>query len=225
MEHSTNGKHGARVHLQCFLSEKSNRINLQSGRWRQLSFDGVAPSHISKCLAPNSKRRENHGTDDVSDLTDGSRSSAGATGRISEGHCHFAYAKVGGIFQWSTLEKYVDYFPRVRWVANAIHARKMCLRSAEDELYGTRMPCKGLLDSVQKWVEREQEEEITAEQHREYERMATEMRPFKACPPHVEKRLQLWRRVMDGTCGKPRRSKPIVIDGPSQLGKSQWAIH
>jgi hypothetical protein len=82
MEHSTNGKHGARVHPHCFLSDRSTNIDLRKGRWRQLSFDGVAPSHISKCLAPNSKRRGNHGTDDVSDLTDGSRSSAGATGRI-----------------------------------------------------------------------------------------------------------------------------------------------
>ena len=55
--------------------------------------------------------------------------------------------------------------------------------------------------------------------------MAKDMRPFKACPPHVEARLHLWRQVVDGTCGKPRRSKPIVMDGPSQLGKSQWAIH
>ena len=225
LEHSTKGKHGARVHLQCFVSERSRKINLQKGRWRQLTFDGVAPSHISKCLAPNSKRRENHGTDDVSDLTDGSRASAGATGRIMEGHYYFAYAKVGGIFQWSTLEKYVDYFPRVRWVANAIHARKMDLRAAEQELMGTRMPCKGMLDSVQKWVDYEQEEEIAAEQQQEYARMATEMRPFKACPPHVEARVHLWRRTLDDPSQKPRRSKPIVIDGPSQLGKSQWAIH
>ena len=225
LEHSTHGKHGARVHLQCFVSERSSRINLQKGRWRKLTFDGVAPSHISKCLAPNTKRRENHGTDDVSDLTDGSRASAGATGRIMEGHYYFAYPKVGGIFQWSTLQKYVDYFPRVRWVGNAIHARKMDLRGAEDELYGTRMPCKGLLDAVQKWVERELEAEILEEQKQEYARMSTEMRPFRDCPSHVEARVHLWRRTLDNASGKPRRSKPIVIDGPSQLGKSAWAIH
>ena len=104
LEHSTKSEVLGRVHLQALLSERTNRINLQNGRWRELTFDGVAPSHLSKCQSPNAKRRDDKGASDVGDLTDGNRSSAATVRRIMEGHYYFSYPKVGVLFQWSTLE-------------------------------------------------------------------------------------------------------------------------
>ena len=71
---------------------------------------------------------------------------------IMEWHYYFPYPKVGGPFQRSTLKKYEDYFPRVRWLQNAVHARKMLLGAADDELYETRQPCKGMIDHVKTLV-------------------------------------------------------------------------
>ncbi len=224
LEHSTKSEVRCRVHLQAFLSERTNKIDLWNGRWRELTFDGVAPSHLSKCQSPNAKRRDDKGASDVSDLTDGSRSSAAATARIMEGHYYFSYPKVGGLFQWSTLKKYEDYFPRVRWVQNAVHARKMLLGAADDELYETRQPCKGMIDHVKKLVEREEEKQAAEEQRAENARFRLTASPFGLGPPHVAARLELWRRVKEGLVDKPPRSKPIVIDGPSQMDKSQWAL-
>ena len=127
------------------------------------------------------------------------------------------------MYQWSSLRKLVDYYPRVRWVQNALQKRKMSLCAAEDELYETRQPCKGMIEAVRKWLERE--EDIQAEERRKKEngRVAAALRPFKPAPKHVQARIDLWRAVMEQRVEAPTRSKPIVIDGPSQMGKSQWA--
>ena len=51
------------------------------------------------------------------------------------------------------------------------------------------------------------------------------LRDFIAPPDHIRQRIELWTDVMDGKREPPMRSKPIVVDGPSQTGKSQWAAH
>ena len=140
------------------------------------------------------------------------------------GEYYFAYPKIGMLFQWSTLEKWEDYFPKPRWIMNALHKRKMDPRAAEEELYGTRMPCRNLLDLAEQLVQRGFAETRALEIAREHASATQSLRPFIAGPPHVEARIELWRRVLRDEEPRPQRSKPIVIDGPSQLGKSQWAL-
>ena len=215
LERSMNSDNIWRVHFQVLLSTSSGSVDFKNGRWKLFEWDGVLPSHIVRCCH---KRRGGSGID-----IEGSAVTRGLFGRIEEGHYYFNYPKHGQLHQWSTLQKGVTLFPKTRWVGNAIHKRKMRLDSAENELWETRQPCNSLMQHVAKLKAREDEEEETRQKRIENEKIAAGLRPFVEAPEHIRDRIELWLKVSRGGCEKPTRSKPIVIDGPSQIGKSQWA--
>ncbi len=49
------------------------------------------------------------------------------------------------------------------------------------------------------------------------------LRPFAVPPDHVATAVNEWRLVIAGTQPPSCRSRPVVVDGPTRTGKTQWA--
>ena len=122
----------------------------------------------------------------------------GLFGRVEEGHYYFNYPKNGQLLQYSTLQKYVNLFPKVRWVGNAVHKRKLRIDEAENELWETFQPCGSLLQHVAKLRARANEKESEEQRRAENEKMSATLRPFVEAPDHIRERIELWRKVFRG---------------------------
>ena len=220
MEHSTQCEDAVRVHLQSFISDPAKRIDLRNGRWREFTFDGVVPSHISKTNAPNGARRKIKSDD----LTGGDRAACAAVGRLHEAHYYFAYPKIGALYRWSSLRPWVDYFPTPRWILNAVRSRKMTPRDGIIQLRESRTPCSRTIEEVEKMVDRLAEDEDLADERRVHKLHESDLLPFVPAPEPVAEALRIWERVRRKEGIPPKRFRPIVIGGDTRCGKSSWAL-
>jgi hypothetical protein len=141
---------------------------------------------------------------------------AGARARNSSAGLYYAQApKVGVVHQGGSHEPHVDYPVSQNWIYRLLSAGKMLYSRAREEMVRSPAGLPRHLEALERWQKERVERSIKNISDEFNRRFATEMQPWKEYAM-VTMWLQQYRqtRVRYGF---------LVLDGPSRMGKTQFA--
>ncbi len=215
LEHSTNAEVEQRVHLHAFLSNKNEQVDLVTdGNYKKLCFEGCEVSDWSVTL-PSHVRNASAG-DAVNQL----RNSMQDYNRTLEAHYYAQAEKVGSLHRRSNIPAGEKFIIKNKWIQNLWKQKKLTTDSAVTEVCAGRC---GLAN-----FQREANAISTFEVNlamAEKERIAMAQKVQRQCPF-----VPLWHEVLlfmaqFSMVPPPDRTKLLVFEGSSQVGKSDFLEH
>jgi hypothetical protein len=199
VEHSTKGNHGARVHLHAYISGSGVNPTVEAFL-AKLWFQGRKPSHITPLLVQRWGKRET---------------------RACEGHYYLQYNKVGSIFRKSNYMRGSEFVLSRRWIAHALGQGKMDIETAMEEAIISRQGVMGAMREFEFQKKLATQRAQEAESARLSKLIASRMGKFK--PP--SNTVLQWKAQFEYTEESlPSRFKLLVLDGPTRMGKTSWAL-
>ena len=215
LEHSTNAEIEQRVHLHAFLSNKNEQVDLLAdGIYKKLCFEGCEVSDWSVTL-PSHVRGARTG-DEVNQL----RSTMQDYNRTLEAHYYAQAEKVGSLHKRSNLPAGEKFIIKNKWIQNLWKQKKLTTQAAVGEVFSGRC---GLAN-----FQREAGAISTYEVNlamAEKERIALAQKVQRQHPF-----VPLWHEVtlfmaQFTQVPPPDRTKLLVFEGSSQVGKSDFLEH
>ena len=201
-EQSTKAEDSRRVHAHVFMSTSTHKpSNDLCPRWHLVVFDGRAPDDVQPCSIP--------------------RGGSASGKRADEGHYYLQCPKVGKLAHLTNYPSHdaQGFQVKRRWVMNRFCARQLSLEDARSEVTLTRegvRSCHGELDYQQRERCRLR---LEAKSRAIVKMVESSRRPFH---PHKEEVVDFMKQFSEQNYGVLMRSKPLVLDGPSRYGKSEY---
>jgi hypothetical protein len=160
---------------------------------------GVSPSHVQK----------------LSDM----KNMQGTRQRVQEAHYYLQFPKIGRISGISNYEAWKAYVPKMKWILHQYQHEKMTVESYKSETWKLKTGAVGIyreLDFRHGVQQKSRLEELIAITDRS---LRAHRRGFVEPPPIVKKFLRQFEPQNHGVL---QRTKPLVADGHSRLGKSSF---
>ena len=195
---SLHGEVDGRVHLHAMLSTTGGLMDLRPSVAQALSFESVRPGH----LVPSACGK-----------------AVAAMKRINEGHFYLQADKLGQVHVRTNWRKTVDFHVTRRYVFNLYTVGKLPMEACRAECAAKRdgvLAAHRELD-FQKKLENDAYVEARAEQIAML--LASSQRAFK---PHTTTVLAFMAQFTPENYGVLKRSKPLVLNGPTRVAKSSY---
>ena len=206
LEHCTKGEDPQRVHFHVMTSGGFKRLSVQY--FDDMTFDGVRPAH-AVCTTNG---RSNGGK--------GVQNDASTNRRANEAHFYLQYKKVGMLHSRTNYAKHTDFHVAARWIMNNWKSRKLTYEHARLEVIAGRDRVKNTLAELDFQHSLHVKETQQARQAHVKFLLRGNLLEFRARPPEV----QQWEaQYHERNFGKLSRYKPLILDGPTRLGKTMWA--
>jgi len=137
---------------------------------------------------------------------------------IDRGHYYCQCEKIGRVDGRTTYPKYTAFAVSQKWVMSLWQVRKLSHSNARKELIGARGRTAAYIQEID-YIERAEQEEIVAADKRWIDEfLARTYKPFRFVPE-----VKLWQLQYERAYWRESRFKFLVLTGPSQMGKTQYA--
>lgn len=140
--------------------------------------------------------------------------------RANEAHFYLQFRKVGMLHSRTNYYKHTDFLVAARWIMNNWKTRKLTYEHAREEVIAGRDRVKNTLMELDFQHALHVKETQQACQTRVKYLLRRNLLEFKEDPLEV----QQWKaQYHDRNFGKLSRFRPLILDGPTRLGKTMWA--
>jgi hypothetical protein len=207
LEHCTKGEDPQRVHFHVMMSGGFKRLSVQY--FDDFTFDGVRPSHCVCTTNGRAKAKKKEGQSDARMNT-----------RANEAHFYLQFRKVGMLYSRTNYHKHTDFLVSSRWIMNNWKTRKLTYEHAREEVIAGRDRVKNTLVELDFQHTLHVKETQQVCQARVKFLLRRNLLEFREEPLEV----QQWKaQYHDRNFGRLSRFKPLILDGPTRLGKTMWA--
>ena len=205
IEHCTKGNDSQRVHFHVMQSGGFKRLIVEY--FDEMTFDGVRPAHA--VLTTNGRAHKKEGSTDP-------RMAA----RANEAHFYLQFKKVGMLHSRTNYVKHVDFLVSARWIMSNWKTREITYESAKEEIIAGRDRVKNTLIELEFQHALHIKETQEARQAHVKCLLRCNLSKFREWPAEVHE----WKaQYGEDNFGKLSRFKPLILDGPTRLGKTMWA--
>ena len=199
VELSTHSEGKPRIHFHAFMHAALGEVLVLHGCWDAFLCGGVNPSHAV---------RANGDSDQISRF------------RCMEGHYYLQFAKIGHIMHLTNYAAWDAFVPKRSWMLSKYQTHKMTAEAYLAETLKLKQGSIGIVRELEHQLKLEQQHELESELHRIEQAFKIQRRPSIPHPVLVQEFMSQFRVENWGVLS---RTKPLVLDGPTQFGKSTFA--
>ena len=137
-----------------------------------------------------------------------------------EGHYYLQFAKIGHHMHLTNYAAWDAFVPKRSWMLSKYQTNKMTAEAYLSETLKLKQGSIGIVRELEHQLKLEQQHELESELQRIERAFQTQRRPSIPHPVLVQEFMSQFRVENWGVLS---RTKPLVLDGPTQFGKSTFA--
>ena len=206
-----------RVHLHAMIS--GNRTRLRADHWDVYTFEGMPVAHVSFSVSNRVVEHSKKGDREKSEAGQPRLMPNGR--RTPEAHYYLQFPKDGMLAQRSNFKKWQDFAVKIKWIKNQMQRRKISLADCIAEAIGSRDGARNFVTEVEWLIKKEKDINIARKVLELQTVLRHGQKQFKPDPMLVS----VWKQQYINCIAEARcRFRPLVLQGPSRVGKSRWAM-